>query len=243
MPAATPVVRDVRKSPALLYGVAIFLSAFLLFQVQPLIAKIILPWFGGAAAVWVVCLLFFQVMLLLGYFYALALTRWAPTRVQGSVHALVVASSLLVLPILPKSSWTPSGPDAPIRHILLILGATVGLPYFSLSSTSPLLQAWYSRTHPGGTPYRFYALSNAGSILALLTYPFLVEPIFSSSHQATGWSVAYACVASLCAVVGFLGPGEVPLSPNRRQLLPREIGRHKRSGSRLRHAGPLCSFQ
>jgi hypothetical protein len=221
MPATTPAVHDGQKSAELLYGGAIFLSAFLLFQVQPMIAKIILPWFGGAAAVWIVCLLFFQVMLLLGYSYAHALTQWVPSRVQGWVHGVVVATSLLVLPILPKSSWTPSSPDAPIRHVVLILGTAVGLPYFLLSSTSPLLQAWHTRTHPGGTPYRFYALSNAGSMLALVTYPVLVEPILSSSHQAKGWSVAYACAASLCVVVGFLAHGGVAAVANANLATPR----------------------
>jgi hypothetical protein len=209
MPTTTPAVHHAPKSAGLLYGGTIFLSAFLLFEVQPVIAKIVLPWFGGAAAVWIVCLLFFQVMLLLGYSYAHALTQWVPTRVQGWVHGVVVALSLLVLPILPKGSRAPSSPDEPIRQIVLILATTVGLPYFLLSSTSPLLQAWYTRIHPGGTPYRFYALSNAGSMLALVTYPVLVEPIFSSSNQAKGWSVVYACAISLCAVVGFLARGGV----------------------------------
>jgi uncharacterized membrane protein YfcA len=100
------------------------------------------------------------------------------------------------------------GPAAPVAHILLLLGVTVGLPYFLLSATSPLLQAWYTRTRVGALPYRFYALSNAGSMLALLSYPILIEPMFSSSHQAVGWSVAYACIALLCAAVGFLSRGE-----------------------------------
>jgi hypothetical protein len=199
----------VSRSPSkLFHGVAIFSSAFLLFQVQPLIAKIILPWFGGGAAVWIVCLLFFQIVLLLGYFYAHLLSRRFPPRTQGLIHAVILTGSLLALPILPKDSWKPLGPAAPVAHILLLLGVTVGLPYFLLSATSPLLQAWYTRTRVGALPYRFYALSNAGSMLALLSYPILIEPMFSSSHQAVGWSVAYACIALLCAAVGFLSRGE-----------------------------------
>ena len=189
---------SVSRGPStLLYGVAIFSSAFLLFQVQPLIAKIILPWFGGGAAVWIVCLLFFQLVLLLGYFYAHLLSGRFQPRTQGRIHAAILAASFLALPILPKASWKPSDPAAPVVHILLLLGVAVGLPYFLLSATSPLLQAWYTKTRAGAAPYRFYALSNAGSMLALLSYPILIEPMFSSSHQAVGWSVAYAGVALL----------------------------------------------
>lgn len=187
--------------PGLAYGLAIFSSAFLLFQVEPLIAKIILPWFGGAAAVWTTCLLFFQVVLLLGYLYAHLLIRSFRPRMQGRVHAVLLAASLLALPILPKDSWKPSGLENPAMRILLLLGVTVGLPFFLLSSTSPLLQAWYAQKRTGSAPYRFYALSNAGSLLALLSYPVLVEPRLSSSHQAAGWSLAYAAVVVLCAAV------------------------------------------
>jgi hypothetical protein len=200
---ATGLMRPAR----LAYFLAIFLSAFLLFQVQPLIARIILPWFGGEAAVWIVCLLFFQVALLLGYLYAHFLTQFVPAGAQRWVHAGIVLVSFAALPILPKSSWMPTGPDAPVRHILMVLGVTVGLPYFLLASTSPLLQAWYARAKPGAVPYRLYALSNAGSMLALLSYPVIVEPMLSVSHQAYGWSAAYACVAILCGAVGFFASG------------------------------------
>ena len=192
-----------RGSSAAIYGLAIFSSAFLLFQVQPLIAKIILPWFGGAAAVWVVCLVFFQAGLLLGYFYAHFLTRKFSSENQFRIHAAVLAASLLTLPILPKGSWRPTGPENPALHILLLLTATVGLPYFLLSSTSPLLQAWYSRSRESTTPYRFYALSNVGSLLALLSYPILVEPHVSSSHQAMSWSAGYAAIVLLFGAVAF----------------------------------------
>src|ERR1700733_10922332 len=210
----------VSRSPSkLVFGIAICASAFFLFQVQPLIAKIILPWFGGGAEVWIVCLLFFQVALLLGYLYAHLLSRTFRPPTQVRIHAGVVAASLLALPILPKASWKPSGPDAPVVHVLLLLAVSVGLPYFILSSTSPLLQAWFAQSRTGGTPYRFYALSNAGSMLALLSYPVLIEPMFSSSHQAVGWSVAYAGVALWCAAVGFLFRGEAVASTNQESLL------------------------
>ncbi len=174
-----------------------------MFQVQPLIGKMILPWFGGAAAVWAVCLLFFQVVLLLGYLYAHLLIRGFRPRAQGWIHAAFLAASLLVLPILPKESRMPANVQDPALRILVLLALTVGLPYFLLSSTSPLLQAWYAQSRSGATPYRFYALSNAGSMLALLSYPVLVEPRLSSTHQAVGWSLGYALVAVLCAAIGF----------------------------------------
>ncbi|HKN61134.1 MAG TPA: fused MFS/spermidine synthase [Candidatus Acidoferrales bacterium] len=180
------------------YGFAIFASAFLLFQVEPLIAKIILPWFGGSASVWTVCLLFFQVVLLLGYLYAHLLTRVLPSRTQGWMHAALLVASILAVRILPRDSWKPAGPEHPAMRILVLLCVTVGLPYFLLSTASPLLQTWYAESRAGASPYRFYALSNAGSMLALVSYPMLVEPFFSNSHQAFGWEVAYGAVALLC---------------------------------------------
>jgi hypothetical protein len=175
-----------------------------LFQVQPLIAKIILPWFGGAAAVWTISLLFFQAVLLLGYLYAHLLTKISHPATQAVIHTTILAVSVLVLPILPKSSWKPSGFGDPSLHILLLLAVTVGLPYFLLASTSPLLQAWYSQSREGASIYRFYALSNIGSILALLSYPILVEPRLSNALQARSWSFAYVGVAILCAMIGFM---------------------------------------
>jgi hypothetical protein len=193
-----------------IYGLTIFISAFLLFQVQPLIAKIILPWFGGVAAVWMVCLLFFQTVLLLGYLYAHLLVRMFRSRAQGRIHILLLAAALLTLPILPKDSWKPAGPGDPSLHILALLAACVGLPYLLLSSTSPLLQAWYAQSRPGSSPYRFYSLSNVGSMLALLTYPVLFEPLLSNRHQAYGWSLAYGAVAVLCAFVALSFHGSAP---------------------------------
>jgi SAM-dependent methyltransferase len=193
------------------YGLVIFSSAFLLFQVQPLLGKIILPWFGGAAGVWIVCLLFFQVVLLLGYFYAHLLTRNFRARTQIRVHVALLIASFLLLPIVPKESWKPSSPFDPAFHILLVLGVTVGLPYFLLSSTSPLLQAWYAKNDADAAPYRFYAVSNTGSMLALVSYPILIEPWFATSHQAVGWSWAYAAVALFCVVVALASSPQAPL--------------------------------
>jgi hypothetical protein len=187
-----------------LYALTIFASAFLLFQVQPLIAKLLLPWFGGAAAVWTTCLLFFQVGLLLGYLYAHGLIRYVGERWQTRIHLALLTVSLLLLPILPGPAWKPAGPGEPALRVLLLLTVTVGVPFWLLASTSPLLQAWYARERPQADPYRFYALSNAGSLLALLSYPVLVEPLFSTHGQAIGWSIAYAAACIAAAGVALL---------------------------------------
>lgn len=189
-----------------LNALTIFASAFLLFQVEPLIGKIILPWFGGVAAVWTLCLLFFQVVLLLGYLYAHLLTSQFGRRTQGWLHVSLLAISLLVLPILPKDSWKPSGPEHPALHILWLLGLTVGLPFFLLSATSPLLQAWLASARKGRV-YRLYALSNAGSLLGLLSYPTVVEPRLSTTWQGRSWSMGYAAFAAACAAISFLQRG------------------------------------
>jgi hypothetical protein len=180
------------------FGVTIFLGAFLLFQVQPLVSKAILPWFGGCPAVWTTCMLFFQTLLFAGYLYAHLLQRWLGTRNQVVIQLLVAAAALTVLPILPGADWKPAADSNPTCHILLLLAATVGLPYFALSATSPLVQAWFNIRFPGRSPYRLYALSNVGSLTALLTYPFLFEPAFDLPKQATLWSVAFAIYVALC---------------------------------------------
>jgi hypothetical protein len=187
------------KVPAL----TIFLSAFLLFQVQPLIAKQILPWFGGSAAVWTTCMLFFQVALLLGYSYAHWITSRFSQRRQMLIHAGMLSLSILSLPIIPDSRWKPGGMDDPLPHILGLLTVTIGLPYFLLSSTSPLLQAWMARGGNGAVPYRFFALSNLGSMLALLGYPVVVEPAFTTKEQAWAWTIGYALFAALCGFAAF----------------------------------------
>jgi hypothetical protein len=210
----SPVIRfGFLPAHRLAFALAIFTSAFLLFQVEPIIAKMILPWFGGVAAVWAVCLLFFQAVLLLGYSYAHVLTRRFALSAQGRVHAALLVASLLVLRISPRETWKPAGPEHPVLRILLLLLATVGLPFFVLSTTSPLLQTWYANARAGGEPYRFYALSNAGSMLALVGYPILIEPRISSSHQALAWSTAYAGVVLLCAAIALLPRGNDPNPP------------------------------
>ena len=193
-----------RKAP---FGITIFLSAFLLFWVQLLLGKYILPWFGGAAAVWTTCMLFFQVLLLAGYAYAHWLGSRLKPRTQALLHCAVVLSSLLLLgylaftwssPITPGSSWKPHGADHPVIQIVMLLSVSVGLPYFVLSTTGPLLQSWYWRVYGGGSPYRLYALSNLGSFLALLAFPALLETLMTVKSQARLWSVAYFVFAGSC---------------------------------------------
>ncbi len=190
------------RVPALLFAATILLSAFLLFQVQPLIAKLILPWFGGSAAVWTSCMLFFQLALLGGYAYAHWLNGQTGRR-QTIVHLTLLVLSFLSLPILPSVWWKPQGGEDPLLRIIGLLAATVGLPYFLLASTSPLLQSWYSRANGGAMPYRFFALSNAGSMLGLLTYPVLIEPYLTSGEQAWMWSVSYIAFVAVCALVAW----------------------------------------
>lgn len=179
-----------------------FLSAFLLFLVQPLIAKQILPWFGGSAAVWTTCMLFFQTVLLAGYAYADGVVRWMKPRTQVIVHLVLLLSSLAVLPIVADASWKPTGNEEPIVRILVLLLSAIGLPYLMLSATTPLLQAWYWRKFRSVVPYRLFALSNFSSLLALLGYPVLVEPWFGGLEAARAWSAVYALFVLACGYTG-----------------------------------------
>lgn len=187
----------------ILYAVTIFTSAFLLFLVQPVTAKQILPWFGGSATVWTTCLVFFQTALLAGYAYADWTVRRLAPKTSVRLHAVLLAASLVVLPIVPGAMWKPTGGENPSWLILGMLTATIGLPYFLLSTTSPLIQAWFARSNPGRSPYRLFALSNLASMLALVGYPFLLEPWVVTRAQAWGWSAGYAAFVLLCAAAGF----------------------------------------
>jgi hypothetical protein len=184
------------------YASTIFLSAFLLFLIQPLIAKQILPWFGGSAAVWTTCLLFFQSILLAGYAYADASVRWLKPRSQIVLHAVLLTASLISLPIVADAAWKPTGNEDPIPRILALLVVAIGLPYLMLSSTTPLLQAWFWRRYRAEVPYRLFALSNLASLLALLGYPLAVEPWFGGLQAARWWSALYAIFVIACVVTG-----------------------------------------
>jgi predicted O-methyltransferase YrrM len=184
---------------------AVFLSAFLLFQVQPILARYILPWYGGSPAVWTTCMLFFQVGLLLGYSYAHFLVsrfRDRP-RWQAGIHLALLAISIALLPITPAESLKPAGSDlSPVLGILHLLVCSVGLPYFAISASGPLLQHWFAESAKGTSPYRLYAVSNAGSLLGLLTYPVFVEPSLRLGQQTSLWSggyLIYILLAAVCA--------------------------------------------
>ena len=184
------------------FSLTIFWGACLLFLVQPLIARFILPWFGGGPAVWTTCMLFFQLLLLGGYAYAhFSISRLTPRR-QVITHLVLLALAVALLPITPGDAWKPTDGSHAAGHILLLLLGCLGLPYLVLSATGPLLQAWFSKANPGVSPYRLYALSNVGSLLALLIYPFYLEPQLSRQAQADGWSWGLAIYAGLTAWCG-----------------------------------------
>ncbi|WP_404310006.1 fused MFS/spermidine synthase [Neorhodopirellula lusitana] len=181
----------VKATPWFVFAMATLLGAFLVFQVQPVISKCVLPWFGGTPAVWTTCLLFFQVLLFGGYLYAHCLRRFLPPAVQGVVHLGLLIVAAFSLPIHPSDAWKPIGTEDPTWTLLMLLAAHVALPYFVLSSTGPLVQAWLSYEKQDRSVYRLYALSNAGSLVALLSYPFVVEPWLSVSQQSQFWSLAF----------------------------------------------------
>ena len=196
----------------IIYAATIFVSAFLLFLIQPIIAKQILPWFGGSAAVWTTCLVFFQVILLAGYFYSDWLIKHLNAKKQAIVHIVLIAVALLLLPIIPDVAWKPKGDEDPGIRILLLLAATIGLPYFLLSTTSPLIQAWFARSYPGVSPYRLFSLSNLASMIALLGYPFLFEPWITTKHQAVGWSIGFGLFAALAAAAAWFAIKTQPIT-------------------------------
>jgi spermidine synthase len=199
---AKPITVVPDGSPGLIwiYSLTIFLSAFLLFQVQPLIAKFILPWFGGMPSVWTTCMLFFQMLLFGGYAYAHLTTSWLRPRSQAVLHVALLAAACAALPIIPGDALKPTGSEEPISRIVWVLTAAVGAPFFILSATGPLLQGWFSRTHQSRSPYRLYALSNVGSLLALVTFPTLFEWLLPARLLAWIWSISFVAFGVLCGI-------------------------------------------
>ena len=180
------------------FGGITFLGACLLFLVQPLFARELLPWFGGAQSVWTTCLVCFQVLLLGGYLYS-HLGRRVGIRRQAVLHGVLLLLSLASLPIAVSPNWKPTGAESPTWWLVGLLATTVGGPYLLLATTAPLLHDWFGRQRPDRSPYPPYAVSNVGSLLALLAYPTLVEPLFAVSRQATLWSAAYVGFVIACA--------------------------------------------
>ena len=180
------------------FATTVFLSAFLLFQIQPIVAKMILPWFGGSSSVWSTCLVFFQAELLLGYLYVHLLHELLSPRRQNLVHGVLLLLSLATLPVIADPAWKDAAFESPTWSVLVVLASAVGMPYLLLSTTGPLMQAWYARSFASMMPYRLYALSNLASMLALLSYPLLVEPYFPVIQQAWAWSAAYILFVLAC---------------------------------------------
>lgn len=231
--------RDLEQShvPAKAYVwwcvIVIALGAFLLFQVQPIISKMILPQFGGSPGVWTACLLFFQMVLLAGYAYAHCLARVARPFWQVCIHASLIAAALFVLPLAADSVSTPLPSAAPVWQILGLLTVHVGLPYFVLGATSPLVQVWYSRSLSGRLPYRFYAVSNAGSLAALVSYPLLIEATLPLAIQAHVWSVSFIVFAAACMALGVYTHWRRTDSPNPPEPLNARTGRRPSGWDRL----------
>jgi len=186
----------------LLYSLTVALGAFLLFLLEPLFAKMILPRFGGSAAVWSTCLVFFQSALLLGYYYADVLTRRLSAARQASTHIALLVVSLALMPVAPHAILASSSSYHPAFHILVLLTASIGLPFVLLSATSPIVQAWKSRT--GAAAYHLFAISNSASFVALLSFPFVVEPRMSSHRQAQLWSALYAVFVVVCSSAAWM---------------------------------------
>jgi hypothetical protein len=190
---------------AVVFATTVFLSAFLLFQIQPIVAKMILPWFGGSSSVWSTCIVFFQTVLLLGYGYVHWLNERVARARQPLVHAALLLLSLATLPVAADAAWKGTTLEYPSLAVLAVLAVACGAPYLLLSTTGPLMQVWYARvgiaSGDGSRTYRLYALSNLGSMLALLSYPVLIEPAMAVQAQADVWSAAYGAfvVAALAA--------------------------------------------
>ena len=189
------------------FALSIFLSAFLLFQIQPMIGKFLLPWFGGTPAVWSTAMLFFQALLTGGYAYAYWLIGHIRAERQGKLHAVLLGVAALIVlalglfwpsPVTPSAAWKPSiGAETPILQLFLLLAVSVGLPYFVLASNGPLMQAWFSRLFPTKSYARLYSLSNVGSLLGLLCYPFLTEPWLTLRAQGWTWALGLVLFAVL----------------------------------------------
>jgi spermidine synthase len=203
-----------------LYGGTIFVSSLLLFLVQPMMAKAILPWFGGSAGVWTSAMLFFQVVLLLGYWWAHWTTAHLTPRTQAGLHAAMLAGSLLLLPVGPSAAFRLVEARDPIFRIVAVLATSVGLPYLLLCANGPLIQMWYARRTKAAFPYRLFAISNVGSLAALMAYPFAIEPWISVRHQLAAWSVGYAVLALLAAAAAFVGTRGTAAAPSKSSPTP-----------------------
>lgn len=221
----------------MLFFITIFIGAFLLFQVQPFIAKIILPYFGGGAAVWTACMLFFQAFLLFGYLYAHLLSKCSTFKKQAVVHGALLLFSLVFLPINVDNELTVLSTEQPLWSIIYLLTVTVGLPYLLLSATGPLVQHWFSLSVVGKQAYRLYSWSNLASLLALLSFPFLFEPLLSSTNQAMFWSVGYGIYCVVIMVLMIITAKQLALPVFNKRDLP-EADLNKTANESFAQANP-----
>ena len=198
--------RELMGLAPVVFSAALFGSAFLLFWIEPLIARMLLPHLGGSQSVWNTCLVFFQAILLLGYTYAYLLSRFCSLRQQAILHTITMAAGAAFLPIVIGSGWSPPAAESPVLALLGILFLLLGLPFFALSANGPLLQQWYCATAGGKTrnPFPLYAVSNAGSLAALLMYPVIVEPSLTLSRQTALWTDGYLALTGVIIVSGCL---------------------------------------
>ncbi len=207
-PVIAPAVRPAPRAASVpLFAAALFLSALLLFAVQPMFTKMVLPVLGGSPAVWSIALVFFQALLLAGYGYAHLLARYASTRAALALHLALMLGAGLTLPIAIPAGWTSAPADGEAFWLLGLFAVSVGLPFFALAANGPLLQAWFSRSdYPrAADPYFLYAASNVGSFTALVAYPLAVEPLFRMQEQSAGWFMGFAALAVLIGGCGLLG--------------------------------------
>ncbi len=194
-----------------LFAATLLVSATLLFLIQPMFAKMVLPLLGGTPSVWNTCMVFYQAVLLGGYLYAHFSVRWLGPRRQALLHLALLTTPWMVLPLALASGWTPPAQSNPIGWLLLLLAVSIGLPFFVVSSTAPLLQAWFADTAHASAkdPYYLYSASNLGSMLALLGYPTLVEPWLPLASQTMAWTIGYGLLAGmvlLCALALWRSP-------------------------------------
>ena len=229
---------DTRRITVPVFAATMALAGFLLFQVQPLLGKYILPWFGGSASTWIVCLLFFQAALLAGYAHAYAITLPLSVPRQAQVQIAILVGSLLLLPITPSEGWKPRDVDNPTWRILALLALTVGVPYIVLATTTPLLSRWLARIEPGLDPARFYAASNLGAFAGLISYPFVFERAMSSGQQTRWWSWAYVLYAAAVCRLRLSGAAPGKGRQVRRCAHARPSARQRRSPG---YVGGTCS--
>jgi hypothetical protein len=201
-----------------LFVAAIFISSFLLFAVQPMVAKFLLPSFGGTAAVWATCLVVFQTLLLAGYSYAHLLRTALSPKMQRWTHLGVLAVALLFLP--PAPTVAANAAAAPVWNLLRSLLTSIGVPFFALSATAPLLMEWFRQSFPERTAHRLYAFSNAGSLLALLAYPVLLEPLFTRTMQARVWAGGMVLFLVVCAMTAWTSLRRVSVEEVKTLLAP-----------------------